>query len=211
MVRKTKEESDRTYHSLLDSALKLFNERGTANTTLNDIAHAVNMTRGAVYWHFQNKDDIIIALWNRDARFVQDSLVDDLKHLDSADPATEFRESIYRSIKNVADNQNVAQVIRVMFNSLETIENESDLQTFLRHTGATFYDAIENAVEQLHAKELIKPELKVSQVAHGLWSYMHGIVQMSAPYGSRHINLSEDARGLLDIYLDAVLTSRDKG
>lgn len=211
MVRKTKEESDKTYHALLDAALTLFNERGTASTTLNDIAQAVNMTRGAVYWHFQNKDDIVVALWNRDAQSVQKTLLDDLANLTPDREAEDFRQAIYRCILTVADSQRVAQVIRVMFNSLEIIENESELQTFLRHTGASFYDAIEQAVEKLRSKNLIRSDLSTGQVAHGLWSYMHGIVQMSAPYGSRHIKLSEDARALLDIYLDAVMMDSDRG
>lgn len=211
MVRKTKEESDKTYHALLDAALRLFNERGTANTTLNDIATAVNMTRGAVYWHFQNKDDIVIALWNRDARVVQDMLINDMKLMSFTRPDVQFREGIYRCVQSVAENPKLGQVIRVMFNSLETIENESELQTFLRHTGATFYDAIEIAVQRLYAANLLKPGLNVSQVAHGLWSYMHGIVQMSAPYGSKSINLEQDSQALLDIFLNAVLIESDKG
>lgn len=65
MARKTKEEAQLTRSQLLDAAERVFSERGVAGTTLNDIATAAGLTRGAVYWHFQNKTDLIHALWEQ--------------------------------------------------------------------------------------------------------------------------------------------------
>ncbi|MGB0865929.1 MAG: TetR family transcriptional regulator, partial [Granulosicoccaceae bacterium] len=38
MVRKTKAETEQTYHALLDAAIALFTRQGVARTTLNEIA-----------------------------------------------------------------------------------------------------------------------------------------------------------------------------
>jgi TetR/AcrR family acrAB operon transcriptional repressor len=65
MARKTKEEAQLTRSQLLEAAERLFSERGVAGTTLNDIATAAGLTRGAIYWHFQNKTDLIHALWDQ--------------------------------------------------------------------------------------------------------------------------------------------------
>ena len=46
MVRKTKEESDKTRLSILNTALTIFFEKGYARTTLDDIANACGITRG---------------------------------------------------------------------------------------------------------------------------------------------------------------------
>lgn len=47
--------SDATRNALLDEATTLFAERGFAATSLEDIASATQVTRGAVYHHFANK------------------------------------------------------------------------------------------------------------------------------------------------------------
>ncbi len=65
MVRKTKEEAQATREQLLDAAELLFSEQGVSATSLNDIARAAGLTRGAVYWHFENKSDLLMALWDR--------------------------------------------------------------------------------------------------------------------------------------------------
>ena len=69
MVRKTKEDTEQTYTALLDAAERVFKDKGVAAATLNDIAGAAGMTRGAIYWHFKDKEELFDALppcrWKR--------------------------------------------------------------------------------------------------------------------------------------------------
>lgn len=74
MVRRTKEEALATRCQLLDAAEHVFSEQGVAHASLADIASAAGLTRGAVYWHFQNKSDLISALWERVALPMQQAL-----------------------------------------------------------------------------------------------------------------------------------------
>lgn len=62
-MRKTKAEAQQTRSNLLHAALDLFHERGVSRTSLNDIARRANVTRGAFYWHFKNKEDLFEALF----------------------------------------------------------------------------------------------------------------------------------------------------
>jgi len=62
MVRKTKEEAAETRAKVLMAALDLFAEKGYSRTTLVDIAKRIGMTRGAVYWHFDGKPNLLAAL-----------------------------------------------------------------------------------------------------------------------------------------------------
>ena len=62
MARRTKEEADRTRTRILASALALFVKKGYEKTTFNDIAARLKMTKGAVYWHFESKESLLIAL-----------------------------------------------------------------------------------------------------------------------------------------------------
>lgn len=54
-MRRTKEQAEQTRTSILASAELLFLEKGVAHTSLEHIAKHAGVTRGAVYWHFQNK------------------------------------------------------------------------------------------------------------------------------------------------------------
>jgi AcrR family transcriptional regulator len=47
---------------LLDAAAAEFTERGYAGTSLQAIAKRAGLTRGAVYWNFDSKEDLFLAL-----------------------------------------------------------------------------------------------------------------------------------------------------
>lgn len=50
---------------ILDAALALFNEQGTAPVTTNHIAEALSMSPGNLYYHYRNKAEIVRALFAR--------------------------------------------------------------------------------------------------------------------------------------------------
>ncbi|TXD80322.1 TetR family transcriptional regulator [Mitsuaria sp. TWR114] len=65
MARRTKQEAQETRARLLDAAEQLFHERGVSRTSLQDIAQAAGVTRGAVYWHFEDKVQLFNAMMER--------------------------------------------------------------------------------------------------------------------------------------------------
>jgi TetR/AcrR family transcriptional regulator, acrAB operon repressor len=57
-MRRTKDEAAITRATLLKTALSVFSAKGYSAATLDDLAKAAKMTRGAIYWHFKNKADL---------------------------------------------------------------------------------------------------------------------------------------------------------
>lgn len=64
MARKTAAEAARTRRTILDSAAELFSRQGVADTTLAQIAQGAAVTRGAIYWHFKDKGDLLKTLFS---------------------------------------------------------------------------------------------------------------------------------------------------
>ncbi len=64
-------EQNVTRDRILAAAMHVFAQKGWHRTTLDEIAHAAGMTKGAIYWHFRNKNDLFFALM--DARLQRDT------------------------------------------------------------------------------------------------------------------------------------------
>lgn len=59
-MRRTKEEAAQTRRRIMDAALRtFFDQYGIARTTLEQIAVAAGVTRGAIYWHFSGKEALL--------------------------------------------------------------------------------------------------------------------------------------------------------
>ena len=88
MVRKTREEALETRSKILKTSLKMFYEKGFHATTLNDVAQSMGTTRGAIYWHFRSKGDILRALWNERSSHIERTVSEFSSIMDSKKPCS---------------------------------------------------------------------------------------------------------------------------
>jgi AcrR family transcriptional regulator len=56
----------------LDAATRLINQRGYRGASVNDIAAALNLTKGSFYHHNEAKDDLVVACFKRSYGFMRD-------------------------------------------------------------------------------------------------------------------------------------------
>ena len=59
---------------LLESALELFAERGYAGTSVKTIAGRAGVSQGLLYVHFESKQALLVALFERGMQDVQSTL-----------------------------------------------------------------------------------------------------------------------------------------
>jgi AcrR family transcriptional regulator len=59
-VRPQQDRAARTRSEIIVAAARLFDYKGFPATSISDIADEVGMTKGAVYFHFRNKEDIAL-------------------------------------------------------------------------------------------------------------------------------------------------------
>jgi AcrR family transcriptional regulator len=56
--------AERTKQFIIEKAAAVFNEKGYAGTSMNDLTIATGLTKGSIYGNFENKDDIAIAAFD---------------------------------------------------------------------------------------------------------------------------------------------------
>ena len=115
MVRRTKEESLETRRAIIAAAREVFYTNGVTRTTLEQIATAAGVTRGAIYWHFADKAELFYAM--RDE--VQVPLIDrsDLAlEADSAglDPLQRVERFLEIVLEQVAGDEATQRTIEIL-------------------------------------------------------------------------------------------------
>lgn len=65
MSRGKPKNSEETRNALMDSAARLFREKGYDSTSLKDLALAVGVSPSAMYWYFPSKNDLLYSVIKR--------------------------------------------------------------------------------------------------------------------------------------------------
>ncbi|WP_404962551.1 ScbR family autoregulator-binding transcription factor [Streptomyces sp. 147326] len=68
------ERSERTRRRLVRAAAEMFHRNGYANATLEEIAGAAGVTKGALYFHFASKDELAEAVQQRGHTLLHDEV-----------------------------------------------------------------------------------------------------------------------------------------
>ncbi|WP_185236510.1 TetR family transcriptional regulator [Teredinibacter franksiae] len=208
MARRTKEDAEKTYHALLDAAIQLFSQQGLAKTTLNDIASAAGMTRGAVYWHFENKDAVIKALWERSASHLQQQTIQSLQQLSAVNPLEDFVSILKSMLQDAFSDPSLNQALRIIFSSMEFTNSDTELQTFLLNKRNMVYSALNMAVIALKSQDLFKEELDVALITNGTWAFIIGILRTHLEPENASIGIANQCDVLIDQWIGAI--TRDK-
>lgn len=66
--------SDNRLPRILDAAAQLFREKGYAATSMRDIAAAVDMLPGSLYYHFAAKEDLLVAVYEEGVRMITEKV-----------------------------------------------------------------------------------------------------------------------------------------
>ncbi len=126
MARKTKEEALKTRESILDAAVQVFSARGVSRTTLANIAKEAGVTRGAIYWHFQNKEDLLNALWQQ-ILLPFEPINQAIANPDEPDPLGKFQETHIAFFKSLKEDPRLLQLCQILFNKCEAVEGTGTL------------------------------------------------------------------------------------
>ena len=205
MARRSKEEAQETYQALLKAAADLFMEKGVAPTTLQEIAERAGLTRGAVYWHFDGKEDIITALLSTYALPYIDQFETEIAQLPrSSDAGRQFRICIDRLMDNLINDERAGQTMSISLHMAEFTSAETDFQAFLKDMHLSRYRALTETFSLLSDSSCLRGELPPELYASGLFSYFLGLIH---EHFSPHpvIDLRQSGRSLLGLYLDAIL------
>jgi len=177
MSRKTKVEAEKTRTRILASALSLFVKKGYEATTLPEIAARLKMTKGAVYWHFESKEKLLIALVDEMLQKFQRQLDEkmpweELSFPVVADMMVTNAEKIVEDPKGTAFFMLMRTQIRWGADSMAKTR-ETILSSRTGGPYHAFIRAIENDIAAGRVRKDVRPE-GVASVCIAIWD---GLVQ----------------------------------
>lgn len=113
MARRTKAAAELTRRRILDAAERLFFLHGVAQTSLEQIAEAAGVTRGAIYWHFADKVALFRALYEG-VRLPQEDIVEQAALGGNPDPLGLLEEVACDCLKTLAADEQRQRIYAIL-------------------------------------------------------------------------------------------------
>ena len=122
MARRTKQDAQETRARILDAAECVFERRGVARTTLNEIAAQAGVTRGAIYWHFEDKAELFDAMMLRVMLPLEDPIQQEGHTGGPDDGLARLRHGLARSLRQIVESERLRRVFEIALHKVEYVD-----------------------------------------------------------------------------------------
>ena len=175
MARRTKEDALATRDLILDAAERVFQRRGVSRTSLQEIAEEASLTRGAIYWHFQNKADVFDAMMQR----VTLPMVARLNSQPPAEldnPLQHLRQSVASAFHQAVHDLQVRRVFEIASHMVEYGDDLQAVRDSHISERSERVNDLERLLLQASAKGLLPSSLPTRAAAVGLHALLDGLM-----------------------------------
>lgn len=197
-MRRTKQQSEQTRQQILRAARREFARRGIARTTLEHIAATAGVTRGAIYWHFNNKTDLFHAMREQVSLPLIDRMSFTLLSASDADPLAAIETFLKSLIDSIAGDSATLRTLTIMLFKCEYVEEfQSDLTRQMRRC-QELVSQLTTVYQRAQRVGVLRSGLAPSVAALDTCVFVNGLVRLF---------LLDHAAALVRPYVDALIAA----
>ncbi len=206
MVRRTKDEAQETRNRILDAAEHLFSERGVSRTSLEDIAQAAGVTRGAIYWHFKDKRDLVAAMVDR-VTLPMEAMVARSSDESVEDPIASLKACAVSALKRTATDSQAQRVFDVVTHKCEYIGEMAGVNNRISAVQKGCVDRAEQTIRNAVKRGLLPASVNPRLAAVGLDALLYGLISNWLA-NSSYLPLERQAEAMIDLYIEGLRVPR---
>jgi len=199
-MRRKKEDAEQTKHLIIEKAVELFLKKGFSQTTLDEIATAAAVTRGAIYFHFKDKKEIV-------RKLIADKEVEVLALLGDAfaeeiRALPKLKKIIDIILNNFFTKKDFRDFIELTWFKIEYTQIEQLTQS-KKDMNEYFTEMLTPLLQEIKKENDLQTDADPPAIAFHISSLIHFIYRIYFIQGSAAMNASK-ARAMLFNYLELI-------
>ncbi len=180
------------YQVILDAAVKTFAQTGFHRTRVADIARVAGVADGTVYIYFENKEDILISLFQS----LMSSFVEDLNsELVQCQNANEKLNTVITyHLTTLAERPDQAKVTQIELRQIDQVINQGISKPL-----KNYFDLIEEVIEEGKAQGLYRQDIDTRVARKVIFGAIDEVITCWVMSGKRYdlVALSKPVYDLL--------------
>jgi TetR/AcrR family fatty acid metabolism transcriptional regulator len=119
------------YHRIIHAATKVFAKKGFFHAKVSDIAKEAQVADGTIYLYFENKDDILISLFEEQMKAVLENMIEEVSR--EKDAVKKIEKFALTHLRLIELNKNMAEIIQVELRQSSKFMKEYKNEKFLQY------------------------------------------------------------------------------
>ncbi|MFP3912290.1 MAG: TetR/AcrR family transcriptional regulator [Desulfobacteraceae bacterium] len=148
----SKRKDNGKYHRIIAAATRVFAKNGFYHSKISEIAKEAQVADGTIYIYFENKDDILICLFEEQMKAVLENMNHQLEGMD--DPSEKLKTFALTHLELIEHNKDMAEIIQVELRQSGKFMKEYKNEGFLR-----YLDIIGNIIREGQQKGIFKAQV----------------------------------------------------
>ncbi len=151
MAAMKKKKNDK-HERIIEAATRVFARKGFFQAKVSDIAREAGVADGTIYLYFDNKDDILISLFEEQMKAVLDNMIRKLSR--ETDPVKKLQQFALTHLSLIEENKNVAEIIQV-----ELRQSSRFMKEYKNERFAQYLDLIGDIIREGQEKGVFGPDI----------------------------------------------------
>jgi len=149
----SKRNNSEKHYRIIEAATKVFAKKGFYQSKISEIAKEAKVADGTIYIYFENKDDILISLFEEQMKAVIDNMEVQISGID--DPAKKLERFASTHLDLIEKNQDMAEIIQVELRQSGKFMKEYKNEKFIQYLNIIEDIISEGQKEGIFRKDVI--------------------------------------------------------
>lgn len=166
----TKEQVEERRKEILDSAERLYSSGSYDDVTIQKIAKMITFARSSIYTYYQNKDEILLDLYEREFFILADELKSKLSRKLSAEDFAKTLANMYLS------HENFLRLSSISFTNIENNCSEEKINAFAKNIQPyynTFFDMVKLSFPNATKEMMNNLSYRITAFLNGIYPLLH--------------------------------------
>jgi TetR/AcrR family transcriptional repressor of nem operon len=171
-----KEADQTTEEYILDRVAPLFNRKGYIGTSLSDITEITQLTKGAIYCNFKNKEDLALKAFYKNIEFVLSPMAEGIRTANNAIDKLYAITGFYRTYFEWSKVRGGCPLLNV---GVDAQHVNPQLYEAAKETAAQLIGNLIRIIEKGIEHQQVKPETNAPLLAGNIYAMIEGGVYLS--------------------------------
>jgi TetR/AcrR family transcriptional regulator, fatty acid metabolism regulator protein len=192
-----KRKNSEKYRRIIAAATKVFARNGFYQSKISEIAKEAQVADGTIYIYFDNKDDILISLFEEQMQAVLDNMTARIMTL--TDPAKKLEEFAWTHLSLIQKNKDMAEIIQV-----ELRQSGKFMKEYKNEKFSQYLNIIEDIIVEGQKSGLFKKSVVPNVAKRAFFGALDEVSRCWVLSSRRQYDIKTVARQISDYFLDGI-------